>query len=327
MPTPLQTRPAQADLVLIALNPNAGAKCGRARVEALEAFLVERGYRVEVLSDVEEIAARAAETFREGVLRALVAAGGDGTAALWVNRTDAGVPIAVLPLGTENLLSKYLGVRTSPEFVGEMIDAGVTAQFDAGRANGHLFLLMVGVGFDAEVVHQVHQNRTGHIHHLSYAKPIFSVVRNYQYPELRVYCESEHGGEASSTADSERAEISARWAFVANLPRYAGGLGIVPDADGTDGLLNVCTFKRGGFWRGMGILTNILLRRHRSSKDCTTLRSRKIRIEANEGEEVHYQLDGDPGGTLPVDIEIVPNRMTLIVPKTWVEKQGWEVPS
>jgi diacylglycerol kinase family enzyme len=31
-------------------------------------------------------------------------------------------------------------------------------------------------------------------------------------------------------------------------------------------------------------------------------------------EEVPYQLDGDPGGVLPLEIEALPGRLTLVVP-------------
>ncbi len=41
-------------------------------------------------------------------------------------------------------------------------------------------------------------------------------------------------------------------------------------------------------------------------------RARRVRFAS--AATVHYQIDGDPGGTLPVEIETLPNRLTLIVP-------------
>jgi diacylglycerol kinase family enzyme len=41
-------------------------------------------------------------------------------------------------------------------------------------------------------------------------------------------------------------------------------------------------------------------------------RVRRLRIES--GEPVEYQVDGDPGGLLPVDVEVIPGRVTLVVP-------------
>ncbi len=40
--------------------------------------------------------------------------------------------------------------------------------------------------------------------------------------------------------------------------------------------------------------------------------ARRVRIESDR--PVRYQLDGDPGGMLPLDIEVLPGRLTLVVP-------------
>jgi diacylglycerol kinase family enzyme len=47
-------------------------------------------------------------------------------------------------------------------------------------------------------------------------------------------------------------------------------------------------------------------------RDCVTARATQIIIEADE--PVPYQLDGDPGGMLPLAIDVLPRRMTLVVP-------------
>jgi diacylglycerol kinase family enzyme len=47
---------------------------------------------------------------------------------------------------------------------------------------------------------------------------------------------------------------------------------------------------------------------------------RRIRIDSDA--EVPFQLDGDPGGTLPVEIEVLPQRLNMIVPKKWLRSQA-----
>lgn len=294
--------------VLISQNPKAGARSGADAVQALAKQLSEQDFQPEVLTDIDIVAARSRELLAAGSLRCVVAAGGDGTIALVANRTGDGTPLTILPLGTENLLSKHLGISREPAEVCRIICLGRAEKFDAGRAGERLFLLMAGCGFDADVVRRLHRERTGHIHHLSYAKPIMDSIFGYEYPELRLECTL--GSDDGSTPRVET--ISARWAFVANLPRYAGGLQIVPQANASDGLLDVCTFKEGSFWNGLRYLSGILLGQHESWDDCITLRATKVRIDA-EG-DVPYQLDGDPGGSLPVDIQVLPQRLTLLVP-------------
>jgi diacylglycerol kinase family enzyme len=167
---------------------------------------------------------------------------------------------------------------------------------------------MVGCGFDADVVRRLHATRTGHIRHWSYIKPILGAIRSYQYPAMRVYC-----GDSEDTV-SPQPSITAKWVFTFNLPCYAGGLGLAPWADGQDGALEVCTFARGSFPRGLVYLAGVVLGRHRRWRDCVTTQARWLRIESDA--PVPYQVDGDPGGDLPLTIQVLPNRLTLLAPKS-----------
>jgi diacylglycerol kinase family enzyme len=293
---------------LISQNPKAGARSGQSVVDELVKLLESQKFQVQVTRDIDRLSRDATALYEAGRLRAVVAAGGDGTVALVANRTPLGTPISILPLGTENLLAKYLDMDADPERVCGSICRGELMQIDAGRAGDRLFLLMLGCGFDAEVVRRLHSERKGHIHHLSYAKPILDSIRNYEYPEVRVYCD------ALTNADGEAGEplIRACWAFVVNLPRYAVGLQIAPQAIGNDGLLDVCTFKEGSLWNGLRYLSGILLGQHQDWRDFATVQARRVRIES-EG-RVPYQLDGDPGGYLPVEVEVLPGRITLLGP-------------
>ena len=300
--------PASARRVLISLNPRAGAKSGLPAVERLAGLLAAQDLLVETLTDIDELSRRSRDLLHIGELRCVVSAGGDGTVALLANRLPHNTPIAVLPLGTENLLAKHLQMKGDPGEVCRTICDGRAAMFDAGRAGDQIFLIMAGCGFDAEVVRRLHNERTGHIHHLSYAKPIWDSIQNYAYPELRIECEI-----PVADSDESRIErITARWAFVVNLPRYAGGLRIAPHACGNDGLLDVCTFKDGSLWSGLRYLSGIILGQHASWEDCVTVRASRIRIESDA--RVPFQLDGDPGGFLPTEIQVLPDHLKLLVP-------------
>jgi diacylglycerol kinase family enzyme len=244
-------------------------------------------------------------------LRAVIAAGGDGTVAEIVNRTSPQINIAVFPLGTANLLARYLGIDRNPQNLAQTIVAGNVVRLDAGRANGRIFLLMVGCGFDAYVVEQLHTARQGHISYWSYVRPILRSIRSYEYPELRVYCDPPPPGGRSGEQP-----ITARWAFVVNLPGYAGGLQIAPRAVGTDGLLDVCTLRRGWLWHGLRYLSYVRFGRHERLADCRTALVRRLRIESDS--PVPYQLDGDPGGVLPLEVEVLPRRLSVIVPASFV---------
>jgi diacylglycerol kinase family enzyme len=178
---------------------------------------------------------------------------------------------------------------------------------DAGRANGRLFLVMIGCGFDADVVRLVHEyrenctRRGGHIGYTTYFKPVWQSVRSYRYPEIQVYC--------GETEDP----LKVHWAFACNLPRYGWGIPLAPKAEGDDGQLDLCTYGGNSLLRGMKFAAAAQFGGwHPRLRDCRMLQASKLRFTSDE--PVAYQLDGDPGGELPVEVEVLPKRLTLLVP-------------
>jgi diacylglycerol kinase family enzyme len=300
--------------VLISVNPTAGSRSAQPRVDRLIRLLRQQGFQTEVLAELDAVAEQANRWHTDGRLRALVGVGGDGTAAELVNRVAPGVPLTLLPAGSENLLARYLNLGRAPERVCRTIADGALVRLDAGRAGQRIFLLMIGCGFDAEVVRRVHHRRAGHISTRNYLKPICDLIRSYEYPELRVYW----GDGDAGAPDVQSPPAAVRWLFAFNLPCYGGGLRLAPQADGTDGLLDVCAFRRGTLWHGLQYTAAVLLGWHQALADCTARRVRRLRITSPA--EVPYQLDGDPGGVLPVDVEVLPGRSTMIVPAAEAER-------
>lgn len=299
------------NVVLIAANPRAGWQSRDHHLRELADWLRTRGLTVEIVTDLEHAERFANQLHEQGRLRALVGAGGDGTLAELVNRTGPGTPLAIYPTGTANLVARYVGSTTRGEEFGQMLLERATVQFDAGRANGRLFMAVCSCGFDAEVVRQVHAARTGHIRSLAYLLPILSALRTYRFPELRIHYEQPEASPGSNDA------ISARWAFVSNLPCYAGGLKPGIGACGTDGELDLCALRNGGLFSALRYLPHLLRGTQGGLPGCTTSRRRRFRIEAADDAEVPYEVDGDPGGMLPVDIDVLPKRLTLIVPRVF----------
>jgi diacylglycerol kinase family enzyme len=195
----------------------------------------------------------------------------------------------------------------------ETIAAGRIAWLDAGRANGRIFLLESSIGYPAEVVRQLHAERAGHITHWTYARPILNTIRGYGFPSMRAYCSRAAAGEPSQPNWSDPIECC--WAFVFNAPRYGGGFKIAPAADPSDGQLDLCTFRRGGLIAGLRYLAAVKQGRHERLEDFKSCRAARVRIESDD--LVPYELDGDPGGMLPLEIEVVPKRVCLLVPSQW----------
>lgn len=291
--------------VLVALNPHAGASDAGNRIAELSRLLQASGLEMLVEPDLGRLADKAARLHSQGELQAVVAAGGDGTAAAVVNLLPADIPVALFPLGTENLLGRRLRQQATPQAVHDTLVAHQVQRFDAAEANGRLFLIMLSAGFDAAVVQRAHELRRGHINRWHYFRPLHEAIRRYRFPELRL---------TVSLAGPTPEVISrqAKWAFTFNFPCYAAGLPIAPQADGADGALDLVLFERGSIWHGLRYLGSVILKRHHRLADHASLRFTRLRIEADD--LVPYQVDGDPGGVLPVEIEVLPGRLCLLVP-------------
>jgi len=306
--------PTPANRVIISVNPTAGRRSAANSVEQLKTMLTAQGLIVEIHHDLAEVAEQANQWHAEGQLRAVVGVGGDGTAAELLNRTNEGVPITLLACGTANLLSKHLGLCHRPERLCQTILEGETVHLDAGRVGNRIFLAMFSCGFDAAVVERLHAWRAsrcgGHIGYLSYMKPILESIRTYDYPAIQVQCLDP----PESPQCNRPAPATVRWVFALNLPRYGWGLRLAPGATADDGLLDLCTFAQGSLWSGLRYIVAAQLGFHRWLSECVIRKGRRFRITADQ--PVAYQLDGDPGGLLPAEVEVCPNRLTLLVPRS-----------
>lgn len=293
-PKPL---PLEKHKVIILGNPHAGARKSFAVIENLAHELSQAGLASRVCWDLEELSDRVKTEGEE--LRCVVAAGGDGTVREVVNRA-AGVPVALLPLGTENLLARYCDPERQVQRLAATIVAGHLRRFDLARVEDQVFCLMASAGFDAAVVHRLHGSRRGHISHFTYVFPILVTLYRYRYPSITV--EVEDTGE----------RFQGGLVLIFNLPCYGMGLPIGDIALPDDGLLDLVVFQRSGIVALAQYLVSTMRRRHRQRRDVIHRRARSFRLSSSE--PVPLQIDGDPGGHLPVRIEVIPQALTLCVP-------------
>ncbi len=181
------------------------------------------------------------------------------------------------------------------------LDRAEIHEIDLGLANDRLFLLMAGVGFDAHIVHILDEHRSGPIGLLSYALPAASAVARYGFPPMRV-------------------DVDGRRVFgpkpgvvmIANLPQYGTGFSIVPGARGDDGLLDVLCLPCSSRVR-LGELLALAADQRPLTVEGAVLTTGKV-VDVTSTQAVPVQIDGDPGGTLPIHVTMHRRRLPLIKP-------------
>ncbi len=293
-------RESRSPWVAIQRNPRSGAGLQSNPIRELIAEFRKLSIRPRLYSKREELDEAVQHPARRESLVGIVAAGGDGTLLDVMNR-HPNIPIAILPLGTENLCAKYLRMPRDGKVVARVVADGRTVRFDAGRLGSQRFMVMASIGFDASVIHSVHAARKGHISRWTYIQPIIQCLSTYKYPEIRVFI------------DDEPTPTIGRMVVIANLPSYALGLKVAANARADDGVLDVRVMQRGSILHMFRYLGLIYYRWHERAKDVIPLRGKRIRIESDE--PIPIQIDGDPAGFTPTEVNVELNVGELFVPR------------
>ena len=289
----------------VVFNPTAGAR-RRLRLEETLKLLREFGCQISVQStaargDAEAIARALCDTPPAPDL--LVVAGGDGTINEAVNgllsNGSAAWPLALVPLGTANVLAAEIGLATSPAVVARTIAQGSSERAYVGLANGRCFTAMAGVGFDAHVVANVDLKLKRRIGKGAYVLESLRQLFRFRFPRYRV------------TVDGQVFEAAS--VIVAKGHYYAGRYVCAPDARLDQPQFHVCLFERGGRWNAVRYAVALALGRLPRLADFRIVRGRLVAIDGPAGDPV--QGDGDIIARLPVHIEIAPQALRLIVPR------------
>jgi diacylglycerol kinase family enzyme len=304
--------------VLVFANPISGLGRGAGMAERVKEELVRRGYRVGVFlnkADSIEWCAAGQE------IRAVVVIGGDGTVrgvARWAmeqawaeEREDCGLerapwPLVVVPTGTANLMARHLGIRWDEQRVGEEVAEALEERWivgvDAGRMGDEMFLLMVGVGFEAWVIQEMARTRRGPIRLASYLPLALKGLGEYRFAELRVEVDGRCVFEGAGAL-----------AMVGNVAEHGLGFPVAPLARGDDGMLDVCVMPCGSRMELVRLFLAAAGGRHVGEEGVVYVKGKRIRIESEEA--VAVQMDGEAAGFTPVEIDLLPVRIPFIVPR------------
>jgi diacylglycerol kinase family enzyme len=292
--------------VLIFANPIAGRGRGVSIAQQIQRELTNTGFHVRTSFDRPD---HAAEEMLDGSAEAVISIGGDGTLRKVVDRfLIAGnemPPVLPIPLGTANLMCKHLGMIWPPREIAAAVVATIAqkkiVRLDAARANGELFLLMAGVGIDAQIVHLLDTLRTGPIDLASYVLPAALTFASFSFPSIRVIVDE--------TIVFPNAPAVA---FVGNIREYGTGFPILTQARSDDGLLDICVIPCGDRRVLAEMLLLVSTGEHPLHENVIYLRGKSVRIESTE--PVPIQLDGDAAGHTPLKIDIRPACVPFLLP-------------
>jgi YegS/Rv2252/BmrU family lipid kinase len=290
--------------VVLVFNPESGSGRGRSKAARLDRLLVKleaAGMSVDVHptegpGHATSIAARAAEDGCDRVL----AWGGDGT----LNEVARGLlgtetALGVLPGGTVNVFARELQIPLSIEAAAETFAIGEVRRVPVGIASGRPFLLMAGVGLDAEVVRRLKAGFKHTLGAVAFWLDGFRMLASYPMPSLRIR--------------SEGREIEGSGLVAGKIPRYGPRYRITPDARLEEPLLQVVVFRGRNRRDYLRYLAGVVAGAHLRFRDVLSWKTAALSVEADTA--VPYQIDGEFAGETPLDLGVRDGALGVVLPR------------
>ncbi len=268
--------------------------------------------------DAESFASQISSEFKDNdasrithhASRLIIIAGGDGTinevfnGLLASGVSDFLPPVALLPLGTTNVLAKELGI---PEDVKQALQLSLTGspkKISLGRIIipsdsppvTRYFCLMAGIGFDGAAVHGVRDGMKKISGKGAYILSGISHLAKYSPALIKV--------------NTPNGMLTGYMAVVGKARCYGGYFSVTPKASITEPNLDLCLF--GGKTRKdlIRFVNGVVSRKHLNFNDVFYGKFTEMEIVSDK--EVHVQTDGDYFGTLPLKIDVVKDALSLV---------------
>jgi len=299
-------------VIHIIANPLAGGGKALAAASGLARALADAGISCHV-----HVPASGADTRATAQIQAprgiVVACGGDGTVhdcLQGVMNSDApDKQLAIWPVGTGNDIARGLGLETQSaedlhdSFVEAVlerrsfsVDVGAIRIVEDDQASTHFFLGVASCGFDSDVNERANAmpSRVGR------ARYLLGLARELPIVRPRWY---------AIDSDGQDKSMAAMVVAIGNGPAYGSGMLICPDADMSDGQLDVTVVTNTPKHTFVSVLPKVYSGKHVEHPSVDSWRAKRLRIDAPDS---LVFADGEPIGSLPATIEVLADALRVL---------------
>lgn len=298
---------AKFERAVLIVNPVSGQARGLRLAQQVRRTLQERGVfcALRVTSGMGDAERWARNAHGDG-FDLILAVGGDGTVGEIVAgqaRSAQKVPIAVIPVGTANVVALALAI---PFFTGMAIDTvleGRCLTFDVGYLpeRDRYFFLMSAIGYPARIIQDSPRRLKNLFGIFTY---LGAAVRNaLKLDEVQIFIEDETG---------QVREFSGNTILLSNIGKIGDlNLKVTPDTSAHDGRFDLTVIASRSFWDLLAVLFRMLTWRPKPSSRVLHFQASRAVITTDP--PVDVQIDGEHLGQTPLAAEIVPQGVQLIV--------------
>jgi diacylglycerol kinase family enzyme len=292
--------------VLVILNPSAEDNARQILSEALQRHFAPVGIEYDIHETRQ--GEQTAEIVRRRMLdgfNLVVAAGGDGTvSAVSDGLVGTSIPLGIIPIGTGNLIARELNIPNEAEAAIALI-AGESSirKIDAMRIGKRIYVLNTSVGISASVIGGTTRRSKSRFGRIAYVGTgILKVLSSRPR-----YIVVEVDGKAHRYRAVEVAIMNC--GMLARL-LYPKG----PDIRIDDGNLGVWILSIKKIWDYPRYLIGLVAGWAMNSEAHFIRAKRTVSIRSNV--PLPVQADGDIIGTTPINVEVLPGALTVLVSKS-----------
>jgi YegS/Rv2252/BmrU family lipid kinase len=229
-------------------------------------------------------------------------AGGDGTVMAAVTAmAGCGVPLAIIPTGTGNLLARNLDLPINDEEACPRVGiSGRTRAIDVASVEDRKFVVMAGLGFDAAIMRDAPEGLKKAVGWPAY---VVSAAKHLRGRGIRV---------TITIDDGRPMHRRVRTVVVGNVGKLQGNIPLLPDARPDDGILDVVVIATRNVIDWARVTGRVVRRAHVPDRRMERFTGRHVLVEASHRQP--RQLDGDViEDSRSMDIRIEPSALKVMV--------------
>ena len=209
----------------------------------------------------------------------VVAAGGDGTvnevcSALVHKKASFGL----IPMGSGNGFARSMNIQLNYKKAIDRLIEGSINKIDVGKIGDKYFFGVAGFSFDAQIGAKF--DTFNHRGPLPYFYIGLKEFFKYKYEKFEL------------SFDDQKIVVNPLILTIANTSQYGNGAIIAPQADFSDGMLDICIINRLNFLDGIFTLNYLFKGKLQSLSSYKSYRTRKLHIK-RASSSAYYHLDGE----------------------------------
>jgi diacylglycerol kinase (ATP) len=252
--------------------------------------------------DIEEEVIKACQAGAE----LIIACGGDGTVHSCANgimQSASEAVLSVLPFGTVNDFASVLGMNDKIDQFIDVLENGTTKKIDVGICNGLYFINVVAVGAFTDVGYAVPRPLKKILGRLAYL--IYGIKDSLKY------LKESHRVRLEINGDVIERDITLF--TVTNSNSVGGFRNYARPIELDDGNLYLMVMKKSTFMQAVRIVMTYLSTQKFSGETIDYFPVKHLK--ASSMDLMKIDIDGEEGGRLPIEIEILEKRLNVLIPK------------